>query len=94
LFLRIYRREQKLSVAVEDNGRGFDPGALGGERNGMANMEQRMAEIGGTCDLSSQPGGGCLVVFTVPLPSESRRWFRQGEAESGANKIEIPRAET
>ena len=29
LFLRIYRREQKLSVAVEDNGRGFDPGADG-----------------------------------------------------------------
>jgi signal transduction histidine kinase len=94
LFLRIYRRGKFLSVAVEDNGRGFDPDAAGTERNGLSNMAQRMAEIGGTCALSSQPGGGCLVVFTVPLPAERRGWFRRTPAETGANKIEIPRAET
>ncbi|MEY4916712.1 MAG: hypothetical protein RL616_625 [Verrucomicrobiota bacterium] len=94
LFLRIYRTEKILSVAVEDNGRGFDPSQTGGERNGMSNMVQRMAEIGGTCALSSQPGGGCLIVFTVPLPSEKRRWFRRQPDEDGTNKIENPRAET
>jgi len=77
LFLRIYRRDHKLSVAVEDNGRGFDAAQAVGERNGLTNMWQRMGEIGGTCELSSQPGGGCLVVFTVPLPNERRGWFRR-----------------
>ena len=94
LFLRIYRRGQTLSVAVEDNGRGFDPDAAGGDRNGLSNMAQRMAEIGGTCALSSQPGGGCLLVFTMPLPPEKRGWFRRAQKETGTNKIEIPRAET
>jgi signal transduction histidine kinase len=89
LFLRIYRREQKLSVAVEDNGRGFDPDLPGGERNGMTNMAQRMVEIGGTCGIVSQPGGGCLVVFTVPLPARRAGWFRRAAREDGpANEIE------
>lgn len=77
LFLRIYRAGGKLAVSVEDNGRGFVPAQLGGERNGMANMTQRMTEIGGVCELSSEPGAGCCVVFTVPLENSRRgRWFK------------------
>jgi hypothetical protein len=57
-------------------------------------MVQRMAEIGGTCALSSQPGSGCLIVFTVPLPPEKRQWFRRAQNEMATNKIEIPRVET
>ena len=94
LFLRIYRNDKKLSVAVEDNGCGFDASATSGERNGLSNMAQRMAEIGGTCELSTQPSGGCLIVFIVPLPPEKRGWFRRAQTETSANKIAIPRAET
>jgi signal transduction histidine kinase len=76
LFLRIYRKGQKLVVAVEDNGKGFDPAQAGAERNGMTNLSQRMSEVGGICNVISQPGGGCLVVFTVPLARARRRaWF-------------------
>jgi len=76
LFLRIYRKNQKLVVVVEDNGRGFDPAQAGGERNGMTNMSQRMSEVGGECNVASQPGGGCLVEFTVPLARARRlAWF-------------------
>ena len=76
LFLRIYRENQKLVVVVEDNGRGFDPALAGAERNGMTNMFQRMSEVGGDCNVASQPGGGCRVVFTVPLAGARRRaWF-------------------
>jgi len=90
LFLRIFRRDHKLCVAVEDNGRGFDSAQTGGDRNGLTNMAQRMAEIDGTCDVSSQPGGGCLVVFTVPLPHERRRWFRRKtEATTDAPPVDF-----
>ena len=35
-----------------------------------------MSEVGGICNVISQPGGGCLVVFTVPLARARRRaWF-------------------
>lgn len=86
LFLRISRQGQKLSVIVEDNGRGFDPDATNLERNGLTNMAQRMAEIGGTCKITSGLGAGCLVMLTVPLPVGKRRWFRRAaENELAAN---------
>jgi signal transduction histidine kinase len=74
LFLRIHCYDTRLIVSVEDNGRGFDPEYFASERNGMSNMKQRMAEIGGTFDISSQPGAGCLVVFNVALKEERRHW--------------------
>jgi nitrate/nitrite-specific signal transduction histidine kinase len=79
-------------VIVEDNGRGFDATQTGGDRNGLTNMAQRMNEIGGTCELSSQPGGGCLVNFTVPLPPERRRWFgRAKREETAATPVDFAR---
>ena len=78
LFLRIGRKNQRLVVAVEDNGKGFDPARAGVERNGMTNMFQRMSEVGGDCHVASQPGGGCRVVFTVPLArARHRAWFHR-----------------
>jgi signal transduction histidine kinase len=73
LFLRIHCRDQKLVVEVEDNGQGFDPATASADRNGLANMTQRMTEIGGHFELISGPGRGCRVVFTVPLSPGSRR---------------------
>ena len=73
-----------MVVTVEDNGRGFDPAQSGGERNGMANMTQRMDEINGVCELFSAPGGGCRVAFTVPLENVAQRgrlnWLRRRPA--------------
>lgn len=60
-----------LNVVVADNGRGFVPAQVKPERNGLTNMQQRMAEIGGDCAVVSQPGGGCQVSFQVPLKTRS-----------------------
>ncbi len=67
LFLRIHRQGTEVVVVVEDTGRGFDPVIANRERNGLTNMAQRMAEIGGRCDVVSEPGKGCKVTFRVPL---------------------------
>ena len=91
LYLRIFRRDHRLSVIVEDNGRGFDPAQAGAGRNGLTNMAQRMEEIGGTCAVSSQPDGGCLVIFTVPLPAARRGWFRRAAAaDENTRPVEMP----
>jgi two-component sensor histidine kinase len=77
LFLRIYRQNQKLSVVVEDDGKGFDPAQTDLMRNGVTNMAQRMHEVRGTCCLSAQPGQGCRVEFMVPLKSARHlAWFQ------------------
>ena len=67
----------QLALRVADDGRGFDPAGSGGSAtagagriargNGLANMRRRLAEIGGTCEIRSEPGRGTTVTFTVPL---------------------------
>ncbi len=68
LFLRINRRGQTLSVVIEDNGAGFDLESADTVRNGLTNMSERMKEVGGRCQIITQPGAGCRVEFQVPLP--------------------------
>ncbi len=92
LFLRIHRASGNLTVIVEDNGRGFEPAQLGGDRNGMTNMAQRLTEVGGACEVHSAPGAGCRVIFTVPLdpipPSRWPAWLRgHPSATPGAAEI-------
>jgi len=67
LLLKIQWPGERLIVVVQDNGKGFDPAVVKSERNGMANMAQRMAELGGTCQVTSRPGHGCRIEFSIPL---------------------------
>jgi nitrate/nitrite-specific signal transduction histidine kinase len=78
LLLQIRRQGHGLMVAVQDNGRGFDPAQPRDERNGLNNMAQRLAEVGGTCKITSQPGQGCRVEFHIPVIQMRRRswWSR------------------
>ena len=61
---------QELTISIRDNGKGFDPGAAGLERNGLFNMPRRLEELGGRFQLESEPGKGTSVVFTVPMNQE------------------------
>lgn len=62
-----------FEISVEDNGNGFDAGSstLASERgvlgNGLRNMHLRLAEIGGRCEITSAPGQGAFVRFTVSV---------------------------
>jgi ligand-binding sensor domain-containing protein/signal transduction histidine kinase len=66
----------RLTLQVADDGHGFDPAtpadghaAVGRIAcgNGLANMQRRLVEIGGACEIHSEPGRGTTVTFTVPL---------------------------
>ncbi len=57
-----------LSLTIKDNGKGFEPEALGDtEGLGMANMRERASLVGGGFDVQSRPGGGTRICFTVAL---------------------------
>ena len=57
---------------VEDEGRGFTPEALmrgtgAGERVGLPGMRERVAMLGGCCEVKSHPGAGTRVSVAIPL---------------------------
>jgi signal transduction histidine kinase/ligand-binding sensor domain-containing protein len=57
-------------LQIQDNGKGITsatPSDRTHAGNGMANMEERMKEIGGTCQFQSSPEEGTLVEFKVPF---------------------------
>ena len=49
-----------LSLAVADNGCGFDPASVA-VHIGLGSMRERAAEIGGQLTVRSRPGAGCTV---------------------------------
>jgi signal transduction histidine kinase/ligand-binding sensor domain-containing protein len=58
----------RLSLTVQDDGRGFDPTVAAGAGNGLGNMARRLSDIGGRCEIDSAPGRGTRVTFVVPVP--------------------------
>lgn len=59
----------RVTITVEDDGRGFDPNepADDGRHSGLANMRRRADDIRGTLTLTSRPGSGTRVELTAPL---------------------------
>jgi signal transduction histidine kinase len=58
-------RNGDLRFEVQDDGAGFDvEGATG---DGLVNMRDRIAAVGGNLEVRSTPGAGTLVVGTIPV---------------------------
>ena len=69
------REDGSVSLSVKDWGQGFriDGIANGGgpgERVGLSSMRERVARLGGTFEVNSEPGSGTEVLAEVPLPQE------------------------
>ena len=56
----------QVRLTVRDDGRGL-PADLT-RRSGLAHLEARAAEVGGTFDAGPGPGGGTELTWTAPLP--------------------------
>lgn len=56
VWLRLRVDAGELRISVEDNGRGL-PGNAGVEGDGLRNMRERLAKIGGACYIDSSPAG-------------------------------------
>jgi signal transduction histidine kinase len=62
-----------LSIAVRDNGRGFDPSEPGQRRNGLRNMAQRLQQLGGRLSVDSVPGAGACITLELDLGAAQAR---------------------
>lgn len=68
--IRIENEGMTARITVSDDGQGMTSGTDKGPSTGhfgISFMRERMAEVGGSLDVSSQPGEGTRVVLRVPL---------------------------
>lgn len=70
--IRLWSEDRKLIGEVTDDGRGFDSSRVlqnGGEgwSVGLLGMTERIALVGGSLSVESQPGEGTNVRFSVPV---------------------------
>lgn len=63
-----------LTLTIADDGAGFDP--IHAPRGmGIENMQARAAELGGRLEITSTPGRGTTIVFSVPRLAHSPRRY-------------------
>ena len=60
--------ENGLRLSVADNGRGFSSAKADDLADGLRNMQQRVADLGGVCTIESSPGSGTTVRVELRLP--------------------------
>jgi len=68
--MSIRLKGQMLEMRVSDDGEGFDLAVLqnkAGTHDGLRNLRERMADIGGTCEIQSAPGQGTQVSWRVRI---------------------------
>jgi signal transduction histidine kinase len=66
----------RVEMAIDDDGRGFDPARPGGDGSGLANMRRRAAAIAATLDIDSAPGHGTRIRLGLDM-THSRRGRRR-----------------
>ena len=72
------RRADRVSLIVEDDGRGFDAGAMMQApatqgKLGLLGMQERVKLVGGSLEIESAPGAGATVFVRIPLGSGQTR---------------------
>jgi signal transduction histidine kinase len=80
VWIRLVERERGFRLTIEDDGVGFDEDAVlahaaaaratPGRPNagqGLRNLRERLASIGGRCDVTSAPGRGTQVSLEMDL---------------------------
>ncbi|MEI6714506.1 MAG: histidine kinase [Verrucomicrobiota bacterium] len=70
VWLRFALIGNRLSVRIEDNGKGL-PANVANDEHGSANMKTRMAQIGGSYERSSGSVQGTTVELSIPLAEVS-----------------------
>jgi len=76
VLLQLSRRDNLLTVEIEDDGRGFDVTSVAkpsasGRGLGLLGMRERVELMGGHLTVESASGTGTRLLFTVPVPLDA-----------------------
>jgi two-component system NarL family sensor kinase len=61
---------EQVQLAVQDDGRGFDPSKVGQERYGLIGMNERAKLLSGNLEICSAPGEGTRLEVAIPLETK------------------------
>src|SRR5579875_352945 len=87
VWLALRTLEQSLYIEIRDDGQGFDPAAVPAGM-GLSNMQERVQELHGTVEITSQPGQGTGILISIPLLEASHDL-----AEEARQRYELARAD-
>jgi signal transduction histidine kinase len=66
--LRLTVKPECFTLTIEDDGQGFNVAEVSADLgNGLGNMRERLASVGGRCTINSAKGSGTCVAFELPL---------------------------
>ena len=66
-WIRILAPENCLTIQVDDNGKGFSSASPAEGADGLGNMQRRLHQLGGRCEIESTPGKGTVIRFLLPM---------------------------
>lgn len=79
--IRVQQDPGKLTLSVQDDGRGFDVRESKGM--GLLGIEERVARLGGKCKIHSDVGGGTILTIQLPfIDAEGDRRKQASETDS------------
>jgi signal transduction histidine kinase len=66
----LHVNDEQLSLAIRDNGLGFEPAQIQNGGLGLVSMRERARQLGGVLTVCSMPGNGTTVEVAVPYRRE------------------------
>lgn len=66
VWIRLQSVSENFVLSIEDNGKGFDAAQVA-RGQGLQNMRRRLEELGGRCEIHSQPGAGTRVALFIAI---------------------------
>ncbi|MFZ4619890.1 MAG: FG-GAP-like repeat-containing protein [Bacteroidota bacterium] len=63
----VLHSENSITLSLHDNGKGFTMDSVGRFGNGLTTMKERLEVVNGNVTMTSTPGNGTSVDFTIPL---------------------------
>jgi len=68
--IRVEQRPERLMLIIQDDGQGFDVRHMKGL--GLLGVQERVARLGGTCNIHSKPGRGTILTVELPFTKDRR----------------------
>jgi signal transduction histidine kinase len=78
--IKVLQEPQRLALSIRDNGKGFDVKQSKGL--GLLGIEERVAYLGGKCDVHSEPGSGTLLAIELPFTEEQSAKARERHSDT------------
>jgi signal transduction histidine kinase len=69
--IRVQQKRDGLFLSIQDDGKGFD--AHQSKGLGLLGMEERAAQLGGTCHIHSGPETGTILTVELPFQDAARK---------------------